>query len=277
MTRIVIGVDGSEHAVVALRWAVEEGALHSADVEAVLAWSLLDQHHPDRAERFDPDYGDDAARATLAAWVADALGPDATVALRTVNDLPAPAVLTAGDVADLIVLGARGTGGFEGLLLGSTSERVAQLASGPVAVVREHAPVRGGRVVVGVDGSARSRDALRWAADEARARDAELDVVHTWRIPMKTMSMGYAATTVAALEDAGRSVLERATGDPMLRGIRMTPHLTSDSPARALLRRSEGAGLLVVGTRGLGRVAGALLGSVSRQMLHHARCPVVVV
>jgi nucleotide-binding universal stress UspA family protein len=277
MTRIVIGVDGSEHAAVALRWAVEEGELHTADVEAVLAWSLLDQHHPDRAERFDPDYGDDVARATLAAWVAEALGPDATVALRTVNDLPAPAILAAGDVADLIVLGARGTGGFAGLLLGSTSERVAQVANGPVAVVRAPAPVRGGRVVVGVDGSARARGALRWAAGEARARDAELEVVHTWRLPALTLAAGHAVLDVNALEDAGRAVLERATADPALDGVHVTPHLTSDSPTRALLRRSEGAGLLVVGTRGLGRVAGAILGSVSRQTLHHAGCPVVVV
>jgi nucleotide-binding universal stress UspA family protein len=277
MRKIVAGVDGSEHAAVALRWAVEEGELHAADVEAVLAWSFLDQHHPDRAERFDPDYGDDTARATLAAWVAEAVGPDADVALRTVNDLPAPAVLAAGDVADLIVLGARGIGGFEGLLLGSTSERVVQLANGPVAVVRESAPVRGGRVVVGVDGSAGARDALRWAADEARLRDAELDVVHTWRLPMTTLAPGHAVLDVHALEDAGRAVLDRAVTDPAVHGVRVTPHLTSDPAARALLRRSEGAGLLVVGSRGLGRVAGALLGSVSRQMLHHARCPVVVV
>lgn len=63
------------------------------------------------------------------------------------------------------------------------SERLVEQSSLPVAVVRAGAPVRGGRVVVGVDGSRASRDALTWAAAEARARDADLDVVHAWRVP----------------------------------------------------------------------------------------------
>lgn len=278
MKKIVVGTDGSEHATTALRWAVEEAELHAADVEAVLAWSYLDQHHPDRADRFDNDYGEDAARAALAAWVTDALGPDATIAQRVVLELPVRAVLEAGDAADLIVLGARGTGGFEGLLLGSVSERVAQLANRPVAVVRDPAPVRGGRVVAGIDGSARSLDALRWAAAEARARDADLEIVHAWRLPPMAAPPVYAVLPdVSAMEDAGRAVLDAALADPALAGLRVDTHPTNDSAARALLERARDARLLVVGTRGLGRVTGTLLGSVSRQLLHHAPCPVVVI
>jgi nucleotide-binding universal stress UspA family protein len=276
--KIVVGTDGSEHATTALRWAVEEAELHAADVEAVLAWSFLDQHHPDRADRFDNDYDEDAARAALAAWVTDALGPDATIAQRVVLDLPVRAVLEVGDAADLIVLGARGTGGFKGLLLGSVSERVVQLANRPVAVLRDPAPVRGSRVVAGIDGSARSLDALRWAAAEARARDADLHVVHAWQLPMMTAPPVHAVISgVNALADIGRDVLDNAAADPALAGLRVDTHLTNGGPARALLERADGAGLLVVGTRGLGRVTGALLGSVSRQLLHHAPCPVVVI
>jgi len=278
MTRIVVGTDGSAHATTAMRWAADEAELHGSTLEVVLAWSFLDQHHPDHADRFDNDYNEAGARAALAAWVTEALGADAVVEQRVVCDLPARALLEASDAADLLVLGARGTGGFEGLLLGSVSERVAQLATRPVAVVRTSAPVRGGRVVVGIDGSARSLTALRWAAAEARIRDADLDVVHAWRLPMMAAPPAVAVLPdYSALEDNGRAVLDAALSDPALADVRARPHFVHDSPARALIERAAGAGLVVAGTRGLGRVSGTLLGSVSRQLLHHAPCPVVVI
>jgi nucleotide-binding universal stress UspA family protein len=278
--KIVVGTDGSEHATRATRWAFEEARLHRADIEIVLVWSYVDQHHIDRSDRFDPDYDEEAARATLAAWVAEAIGDGAAVAVteRAVLDLPVRALLDAGDGADLLVLGARGTGGFEGLLLGSVSERVAQLAARPVAIIRDPAPVEGGRVVVGIDGSARSLDAMRWAAAEARARDAELDVVHAWRLPMMaTPPMAAVLPDFSALESAGRTVLDTALADPALADVRVEGHVTLGHAASVLLERVDGAGLLVAGTRGRGRVTSALLGSVSRQLLHHAPCPVVVI
>lgn len=278
MENVVVGTDGSGNASAALRWAVEEAALHNASLEAMLVWSLYDQHHPDRSDRFDPDYGDAAAQATLAAWVAEALGADAKLSLRAVRGEPVRALVEASDAADLLVLGARGKGGFEGLLLGSVSERVAGFANRPVAVVRTPSPVRHGRVVTGIDGSARSLEALRWAAEEARARDADLEVVHAWRLPpMASPPVHAVLPDVSTLEENGRAVLDRALGDPALAGVKAHPHLTYAAPARALLERAGDATLLVVGTRGLGRVSGALLGSVSRQLLHHAPCPVVVI
>ena len=276
--RVVVGTDGSESAAVATRWAVEEAELHRATIEVVLVWSYLDQHHVDHSQRFDPDYTEASARATLASWVDEALGPDAAVEQRAVCDLAPRALVEASDTADLLVLGARGTGGFEGLLLGSVSERVAQHATRPVAVVRAAAPVLGGRVVVGVDGSARSLGALRWAAAEAQAREAVLDVVHAWRLPMMTTPPGMAIVPdLSTIEGVGREVLDAALADPALSGLHTRPHLTNRSPAAALMSLADGAGLVVVGTRGLGRVTGTLLGSVSRQLLHHAPCPVVVI
>jgi nucleotide-binding universal stress UspA family protein len=278
MKNVVVGTDGSDNASAALRWAVEEAVLHDASLEAVLVWSLYDQHHPDRSDRFDPDYGDAAAQETLAAWVAETLGPDAKVSLRAVRGEPVRALVEASDAADLLVLGARGKGGFEGLLLGSVSERVAGFANRPVAVVRTTAPVRHGRVVTGIDGSARSLEALRWAAEEARARDADLEVVHAWRLPQMASPPVHAVLPdVSTLEETGRAVLDHALADPALAGVKAHAHLTFASPAKALLERAADATLLVVGTRGLGRVSAALLGSVSRQLLHHAPCPVVVI
>jgi nucleotide-binding universal stress UspA family protein len=281
MEKIIVGTDGSEHATRAMEWAVEEGRLHDAAVEIVVVWSLGYQFHPDHSDRLDPHYDEDDARAALAAWVAETIGDDTGVPVRqrVVFDVPVRGLLEAGDGADLLVLGARGTGGFEGLLLGSVSEKVAQLATRPVAIVREPAPVQGGRVVVGVDGSARSHTAMRWAAAEASARGAELDVVHAWRLPAMTTAppVAVAFPDFSVLEAAGHTVLDAALTDPALADVRVHGHLTHDAPARALLERARNASLLVAGTRGLGRVTGTLLGSVSRQLLHHAPCPVVVV
>ena len=109
--KIVVGTDGSEHATEAVRWAADEAQINGADLEVVLVWSYLDQFHPDRSDTFDPKYNEDAARTALASWVREELGPDAGVAQRVVNDLPASALLEAGDAADLLVLGGRGRDG----------------------------------------------------------------------------------------------------------------------------------------------------------------------
>src|SRR3954470_13798316 len=206
MDKIVVGSDGSDHATAALLWAVEEAEVHGAEVEVVLVWSLLDQYHADHTKDFDPNYSDVTAGAALASWIDETIDAtsEVTVRQRVVCDLPARALLEAGDAADLLALGARGIGGFEGLLLGSVSERVAQLANRPVAVIRAPAPVPHGDVAVGIDGSARSLDALRWAAAEARARDAELHVLHAWRLPLMTGPAVYsAAFDLSAMEEGG--------------------------------------------------------------------------
>jgi nucleotide-binding universal stress UspA family protein len=278
MKKFIVGTDGSENAMVAMKWAAEEADIHGADLEVLLVWDYLNQHHPDHTGTFDNDYREARAREALAAWINEAYGPNANVTQRVVFGAPVRALLEASETADLLILGARGTGGFEGLLLGSVSDRTAQSASKPVAVVRAAARVRDGRVVVGVDGSARSLVALRWAAAEAHARNASLDVVHAWRLavtggwPMHPMM-----PDLSVMEGGGRTILDQALAEPALEGIAVRGHLSTESPARAVLELAADAGLVVVGTRGLGRVTGALLGSVSRQLLGHAPCPVVVI
>lgn len=277
MKKFVVGTDGSVNAALALRWAVDEAEIHNADVEILLVWSLLDQYHSDHSDRFDPHYGEEAAGAALASWVSEVIPDRRSVSCRTVCDLAVRALLEAGDSADLLVVGARGKGGFEGLLLGSVSDGVAQLARRPVAVVRNLAPVRGGQVVVGIDGSAASLEALRWAAREARARGGELDVVHAWHPPRISVPPVVAMIPkLETLEGRARVLLDEALADPALAGVTARGHLAAGSAARALLEQAVDASLIVVGNRGRGRMSGSLLGSVSRQLLHHASCPVVV-
>lgn len=132
--RIVVGVDGSEPSRQALARAAEEAAAHAATLEVVHAWSFLDQPGP----QFDPQYGEVKARAGIEAVVAEVLGPSPAVTpeIRMVNDHPAPALLDAAKGAYTLVVGARGLGGFKGLVLGSVSQHLVHHASCSVLIVR---------------------------------------------------------------------------------------------------------------------------------------------
>jgi len=135
------------------------------------------------------------------------------------------------------------------------------------------------RIVVGVDGSDNSIRALAWAAEEARLRHAELEVVHAagygpWYDPDLLITQ----SEIDAWLTAGAKVIEAALQQvPGLDGLRIRRETPADLAARALIAASKGADLLVVGSRGHGGFTGLLLGSVSNACVHHAACPVVVV
>lgn len=127
---VVVGVDGSQEAQLALTWAAEEAKLRGARLRVVHVWSYLAQS----GEAFDPAYGDNDARRLLQESVAG-LGDEVDVELAPVCDLPARGLLDSAQDADLLVVGARGMGGFRGLLLGSVSQQVAQHSLCPVVIV----------------------------------------------------------------------------------------------------------------------------------------------
>jgi nucleotide-binding universal stress UspA family protein len=133
---VVVGVDGSEHGAHALRWAVAEAMHRDASLTAVMAWGLLDQHQIDPHEPFDPNYNAKTARSVLDEVIAGQLGDDAKVDRKVVNDLPPRALLEASADSELLVVGARGLGGFQDLLLGSVSHRCLARSSCPTVVVR---------------------------------------------------------------------------------------------------------------------------------------------
>ncbi len=133
---VVVGVDGSRSAEGALRWAAAEARTRHARLRVVRAWTFLDQ--PEGS--FDPSYGDADAQRQLDDAVAG-LGADAEgidIERLAVCDLPARGLLAAAAGADLLVVGARGLGGFQGLLLGSVSQQVANHAPCPVVIVPGH-------------------------------------------------------------------------------------------------------------------------------------------
>ena len=149
------------------------------------------------------------------------------------------------------------------------------------------ASMSSGTIVVGVDGSEGSRQALRWAAEEAQLRGAKLRVVHAWVVPL---SIGLPEPSIlghpiipetpldeirAVLVRKGQAVLDAALES--IEAVDVAAELVERLPAHALIGAAEGADLLVVGSRGLGGFKGLLLGSVSQQCVHHAPCPLVIV
>ena len=137
------------------------------------------------------------------------------------------------------------------------------------------------RIVVGVDGSECSQHALRWAVEEAALRKAVLTVVHVWHEPYAAMVGPFAAVPPMPelYEEAAQRVLDDAIAavDTTALVEPPVPHLVAGQPASALLEAADEATLLVVGSRGRGGFTTLLLGSVSHQVINHARCPVVVV
>jgi nucleotide-binding universal stress UspA family protein len=132
------------------------------------------------------------------------------------------------------------------------------------------------RIVVGVDGSESSRDALRWAIELARLTGAAVDAVMAWRYPAATFDRmaGAEVDFDSANRDALTDILAQEGGPQS--GVEVRPVVSEGHPADVLLRTSDGADLLVLGSRGLGGFVSAVMGSVSLQCVLHAHCPVLV-
>ncbi|GAB3887453.1 universal stress protein [Kibdelosporangium lantanae] len=137
-------------------------------------------------------------------------------------------------------------------------------------------------IVVGVDGSAVSIEALRWAIDEAARRGTRVDAVNAWHSDPTTTGLSRADIIQlrprSEVEEEQRQLLgqaiETADGD---RTVEVRQVLLDGQPGAALVHAAQDADLLVVGSHGASRLAEVLLGSVSSYCVHHAVCPVVVI
>lgn len=275
---IVVGFDGSDSAGQAVRWAAQEAGRR--ELPLVIA------HVAPAVET----RGHEAALAQARRWLTDA----ATAAGRAAPAVTTSAELLSGSVvdvlvgvstwADTLVLGTRGLGGFTGLLAGSTAIGVTTRCRCPVVVVRSAGPQvpppASGPIVVGVNGGT-ADEATEWAFTEAALRDVPLVAVHTWT--EGALSHGWDTVPYIvdfqALNDSMRAMLSDRMAQWRTRfpTVQLELVTTLDSPAHALAEQSRHAQLVVVGTRGHGPLAGALLGSISHALLHHAACPVAVV
>ena len=140
-----------------------------------------------------------------------------------------------------------------------------------------------GRIVVGVDGSDASREAFRWALEEARLRGWSIRAVRAWSDPY-VVTPGFAQPEdfePEALREQARAALAATVADVVGEAseveVEVEEQIAEGSPAAVLIDSAEDADLLVVGSRGLGGFTGLLLGSVSQHCVAHAPCPVLVV
>ncbi len=136
-------------------------------------------------------------------------------------------------------------------------------------------------IIVGIDGSESSQKALEWGLDEARRRGLPLRIVHAFVWPLYDLPYGVPADSSRdhGVHEAARALLTTAAENARLRcpDLEVTTHLVVAGAPLAILEEAKDAELVVLGSRGLGGVAGLLIGSVGVHVAAHAPCPVVII
>jgi nucleotide-binding universal stress UspA family protein len=135
-------------------------------------------------------------------------------------------------------------------------------------------------VVVGVDGSAGSREALHFAIEESRLRHARLQIVTAWTVPATAVAGMFSPGIDPSLfqrDATAESTKARDDARERAPGMQIDAATPNGSAVAALISAAGDADLLVVGSRGHGGLAGQLLGSVSKKLAEHAPCPVAII
>lgn len=283
---IVVGTDGSPGAAEAVRWAAAVASQRKLDL--VIAHGLevvVRLYGRGVATREVFELAQQAAEGIVAEARRVALSVDSElqVSTETVPESAAAVLVGLSRTARMVVLGASGVGALGGVVVGSAVPTVVSQAHCPVAVVRERdgtVPAKG-PVVVGVDGSPNSEQAVGLAFEEASFRGAPLVAVHAW----SDVTYEYVHGTAQFLPpwdyiepEQQRLLAQRLAGRQERHpDVEVRRRLVRSNPRDALLEESEQAQLVVVGSRGRGGFKGLLLGSTSQALVRRARCPVLVV
>ncbi|HET7734511.1 MAG TPA: universal stress protein [Nocardioidaceae bacterium] len=277
MKPIVVGYDVSPDSELAVRWAAAHA--QAADLPLRVAIARGDLHTLS-------SWADDWTQGLADEWAERArklLGEvgaaDAEVVV--LDGLPADALIRESATAECLVVGGRGRSVPVGMLLGSVSQHVARHAGSPVVAVRDQQDPDARSVVVGIDGSPESHEALEFALHYAGLHALTVEAVsvperlHLYSEGVSPLVVPQLAAELAAHEER----VLREAADLMSRHPGVQAELRQaepGSPGRELVEASHHAALVVVGSRGRGGFAGLLLGSVSAHVLHKAHCPVVV-
>jgi len=277
---IVVGVDGSHQSVDAVDWAYAEARLRQRPVHLVTGM-VLDLYESLLPPVDDAVLIEDARKCLREALDRKPADLDIPVTRQLVGQAPARLLVEASEVADLIVVGTRGRGGFTGMLLGSVSQHASRHAHCDVAVIRPVDRDASNAVVAGIDMSHRDPVVLRAAFEEARRRQAMLRVVHAW-------SALTPAGPGLGVGPIGYDIKERARGeqrrlDHELKSwqddypdVEVASESLTGHPVTTLVDDAAHAQLLVVGARGGGGFNELLLGSTTTAVMHRAHCPVLV-
>jgi nucleotide-binding universal stress UspA family protein len=288
---VVVGIDGSDEAACAADYGAWEAKRRGVELH------LLYVHHP------APLWGPSNLILDQYAWERDWVRSLLEKSINEVREVHPEVTVHASDrtggaarvlvdesvEAGLIVLGTRSFVGLLGHLAGSVAAQVAAHAACPVVVIRgipgrrcDMSMFTGRPVLVGVDGSEPAARAIEFAVSEAVARDAELHAVLAWSVIDVHYVGDIIAETIDLGEDAAKAdrLLDEALTGWLDRypDLRIRRHAVHDIDAlRVLLDESKGAGLVVVGSRGVGGFAGLLLGSTVDGLVRQSTVPVAVV
>ncbi len=279
---IVVGVDGSPSAKVAVDWAGREAASRNLPLTLVyvlspatmMTWPEVAM--PPSYLQWQQDHG----AKILADAVAVAKAAGARQVATEMPTGPSQALLIElSKDAEMLVVGSRGRGALARGVLGSVSSGLIRHAHAPVAVIHDADPLMTipatAPVVVGIDGSPASESATAIAFDAASRRGVHLVAVHAISDADVIEIPG---VDYASLEDRAHAILgERLAGwQERYPDVTVRRVLVWGRPANALVELSETAQLVVVGSHGRGGFAGMLLGSVASAVVHAVRMPVIV-
>ena len=282
---VVVGVDGSEESLRAVEWASLEARRHSAPLRIVSAPALLPRMHAPSAspEEIACALRGIAAQALDAAITrSEEVAPGLPLTTGLLSGPPPLAVAESGAGASMLVVGARGAGGFAAMVLGSVSRYVASRAPCPVVVVREENMAVHREIAVGVRNPRDTGAALAFAFEEAALRDANLVAVHTWYwFPSAAHRLAPGTLPV----DLDRMSAEAASGlaaalkgwSEKYPGVRVRQDVTHGHPARVLASYSARADLVVLGRHGHPDGPGPGIGSVQHAVLDHVHGPVAII
>ena len=225
---------------------------------------------------------DVSARALgIASARAGEVAPGLDIAVDLLPGVPPLAVAGCGSDAAMLVVGARGSGGFAAMLLGSVSRYVADRGPCPVIVVRQASMAVHQQVAVGIHDPENASGALTFAFEEAAVRHADLVVVHAWSWFVSPLGgqadPGSAQQSSANPEQVPAEAARRLSATlevwrQKYPDVRVRQDVAHGHPARVLADYSSRADLVVIGRHG-----GPSIGSIRHALLNHARGPVAVV
>jgi nucleotide-binding universal stress UspA family protein len=276
---IVAGTDGSEDSLRAVEWAAKEARRRGARLRIVSVpelWFFRELH----ATAADASVADRAVHAErtaaeravkVAAQRASDLAPDLTIETVSLEGPGADQLIASAAGAQMLVVGHRGSGGFSGLLLGSTSRYLATHAPLPVVVTREETTMSGREITVGIHRQRQSDAALRFGFDEAELRGASLLAIEAIRGGMAVLAdvdNDVLRATAAQLE------ADLASWKRRYPEVRYRVDVVRAHPGRVLSAASARSDLVVLGRHG---DHSGFVGTVVHAVLGHAHGPVAVV
>lgn len=279
---VVAGVDGSPQSIAAAHWAAREAERRNLPLRLLYVWPRSPLLVPDAPS---PSELRGETQRMLARAQADIRTehPELPVEVELVTGTDSDGLVQAGRGAELLVLGSRGVGGFERLLLGSNSLTAAARAECPVVLVRAgtgHTPAPH-PVVLGLDARHPSDTLIEFALRAAEERGTRLRVVHAWGLPplwsVNPMLLGEGER--GDMEDTEAQLLRDAVlgWRDKYPTVEIRPDVRLGSPAEILVDESDRAGLVVVGRHRHRPPLGLRLGPVAHAVIHYATCPVAVV